>query len=36
LDAGLAGADDIALVAKAIADEFGDGEHPEAVLAAKE
>ena len=35
LDAGLAGADDVALVAQAVADELGDGENLEAVLAAE-
>ena len=35
LDAGLAGADDVALVAQAVADELGDGEDLEAVLAAE-
>ena len=35
LNAGLAGADDGALVAEAVADELGDGEDAEAVLAAE-
>ncbi len=35
LDAGLAGADDVALVAQAVADQLGDGEDSEAVFAAK-
>ena len=35
LDAGLAGANDGALVAEAVADELGDGEDAEAVLAAE-
>jgi len=35
LDSGLAGADDVALVAEAVADELGDGEDLEAVLAAE-
>jgi hypothetical protein len=35
LDAGFAGADDVALVAQAIADEFGDGKNLEAVLGAE-
>src|SRR5208283_2692108 len=35
LDAALAGANDVALVAQAVANELGDGEHLEAVLAAE-
>ena len=35
LDAGFAGADDVALVAQAVADELGDGDHFEAVLPAE-
>ena len=35
LDAGFAGADDVALMAQAVADELGDGEDPEAVLGAE-
>ena len=35
LDAGLAGADDVALVAQAVADELGNGEDLEAVFAAE-
>src|SRR5208337_2365994 len=35
LDAGLAGADDVALVAEAVTDELGDGEDFEAMFATK-
>ena len=35
LDAGFAGADDVALVAETVTNELGDGDHAEAVLAAK-
>ena len=35
LDAGFAGADDVALVAQAVADELGDGENLEPVLAGR-
>ena len=35
LDAGLAGAEDVALIAEAVADELGDGENAEAVLLAE-
>jgi hypothetical protein len=35
LNAGFAGADDVALVAEAVADEFGDGEDAEAVFGAE-